>query len=552
MIRILSELVKKALASLDAEGVSFSVEAVKSEGFWDYSTNCALILGKQKGESPIETAKKIVSEIEKEKPKEIEKIEIAGPGFINFYVSREFIIENTKHINSQKENYGKNTALSGKRVLVEYTDPNPFKEFHIGHLMSNAIGESISRLIEFSGAEVKRACYQGDVGMHVAKWIWGIIEAPNSPTSAYMRGHGAYLADENAKKEINEINKKIYERSDEKINKLYDDGKKASLESFGKIYKRLGTKFDENFYFFESESGPVGIEIVKKNFGKVFEESEGAIVYKGERAGLHTRVFITKENLPTYEAKELGLAELKEKKYKSDIPIVVTGNEVKDYFNVVRGAMKEIPELSLFEKKLVHIPHGMLRLPSGKMSSRTGDVITAESLLSDIEKSLREKFDNKDEKTIEQVAVSAIKYSVLKQETGKDIIFDFEKSISFTGNSGPYLQYTFARCQSLLSKGRKDGVLPASNNLSQTTKNIERILIHFPEVVERAGKEYAPHYVATYLHLLSSAFNAFYGGTPIVKKDDLESSYKLFVTEAVGNVLKNGLYLLGIGAPDKM
>ena len=521
----------------------------------DYASSVALSYTKELKISPKELAEKIIAEIEKNKPREVEKIEVAGIGFINFYLSKEFFVESVKEIINTGEGYGKSALLNKQKTIIEYTDPNPFKEFHIGHLMSNTIGESISRIVEWNSAEIKRANYQGDVGIHVAKALWGKIKEPQIAwANAYVLGAKNYEENETAKKEIVELNKKIYERSDEQINTLYDSGKKGSLDAFEQMYKLLGTKFD--FYFFESETGTFGKEIVEKNIGKVFEESEGAVVFKGEKYNLHTRVFINSEKLPTYEAKELGLAKIKFEKYPYDKSIIITANEVNDYFKVLLKVMELIfPDLAA---KTVHISHGMLRLPTGKMSSRTGDVITAESLIGMVKEVVQEKIKDREftqeekEDVTEKVAIGAIKYSILKQSSEKDIIFDFEKSLSFEGNSGPYLQYTAARAQSVLHKAETENIQADTTNTRNVLYPIEKLLPRFPEVVERAGKEYAPHYIATYLIELASAFNAFYANETIVNATDAQSPYKVALTRAVKTILKNGLYLLGIPVLERM
>src|SRR3989344_1663328 len=355
--------IKKKLEKLVPKGAEFSVFRPERPEFGDYSSNVAMV---SKG-NPLEAAEEFKKKLEKSDL--FEKVEVAGPGFLNFFISPEVFIKNVEKITEEKDGYGRNEILSNQKVIVEYTDPNPFKEFHIGHLMSNAIGESLARVFEASGAEVRRANYQGDVGLHVAKAVWGALKQNSSVDwgKAYVAGDRAYKEDESAKKDISAINKKVYERGDAEINKLYDEGKKISLEYFEKIYKRLGTKFD--FYFFESEGGIRGKEIVEDGLKKgVFEESDGAVVFKGERAGLHTRVFLSSEGLPTYEAKELGLAPMKYEKYPYDLSYIITGNEIIDYFRVLMEAMKEMfPDLAA---KTRHVPHGMLRFASGKMSSR--------------------------------------------------------------------------------------------------------------------------------------------------------------------------------------
>ncbi|HBV01141.1 MAG TPA: arginine--tRNA ligase [Candidatus Taylorbacteria bacterium] len=440
--------------------------------------------------------------------------------------------------------------------------------------MSNAVGESIARLFEFSGAKVVRACWQGDVGLHVAKAVWGILknnfqfsifnfqkDAIALLGQAYTTGARAYEADEKAKKEIEELNRKIFEKSDPEINKLYDEGRKISLAHFEEIYKKLGTKFD--YYFFESQEGREGEKIVTEFLKKgVFEKSENAVIFRGEKFGLHTRVFITSQGLPTYETKELGLNKAKFAK-EPDLSqsIIITANEQNDYFKVVLKAMEEIyPEIA---KKTKHISHGMMRFASGKMSSRTGNIITGESLITAMENLVMEKIKDRElpteekQKIAEAVAVGAIKYSILRAGIGSDIIYDFEKSISFEGDSGPYLEYTYARVRSVLRKANvKEGLAFLSLRKAKPSLGLsgglvaERLLYRFPEVVERAAKEFEPHYVATYLIELSAAFNNFYARNKIIGSE--EENYRLALTRAVSIILKNGLYLLGIEAPERM
>ena len=558
-------LLKKAINGK----VEISVTPPENPEFGHYSTNVAFSLAKDWKMSPMEAARDIESRINPPagragnlESRIFEKIAVAAPGFINFWLKPEVFQKELEIILKNKDKYGRNADLKGQKTIVEYTDPNPFKEFHIGHLMSNAIGEAMARLFEWNGAEVKRACYQGDVGMHVAKAIWGIKKGLAAP---YAAGAKAYESDNSAKLEINAINKKIYARSDKEINKIYDTGKKLSLEYFEAIYKKLGTKFD--FYFFESEAGKYGKKIVEDRIKDgVFEKSEGAIVFRGENHGLHTRVFINSEGLPTYEAKELGLADIKHKKYAYDKSVVITGNEVNDYFKVVLAAMKIIfPKLA---EKTLHLSHGMLRLPSGKMSSRTGEVITAESLIQEVEKLVAAKirdreFQPEEEKKIEEiVAIGALKYSILKQAIGGDIIFDFEKSISFEGDSGPYLQYALTRAKSVLEKAENEkinpphkfmwGIKPSLKTTPTEISEIEPMLCRFPEIIERAHKEFSPHYLSTYLTELARAFNGYYAKVKIVDVANKYSPYKLALTAAFAQIMKNGLEVLGIKAPEKM
>lgn len=567
------ELIQHIKDALTAAGVTpgpVVLEHPDDPKHGDYSTNVALLYAKTLKMPPVKLAQALLEHLEKTKPATISKIEVAGAGFINFYLTPEFFAETLMAILKTPDSFGANKIMSGKKVLIEYTDPNPFKQFHIGHLMSNAIGESLSRIIAWSGATVSRACYQGDVGLHVAKAMWGILkEKENFPKEnsklsdrikflgdAYTTGARAYEEDDAAKKEIEAINRKVFEKTDPEINSLYEKGRAWSLEHFEEIYKLLGTKFDH--YFFESEMAHKGLSIVEENLSKgVFEKSEGAIVFRGDKHGLHTRVFINSQGLPTYEAKELGLNKTKfETIADLDESIVITASEQDDYFKVVLKAIEQIfPDIA---KKTRHLSHGMMRFASGKMSSRTGNVVTGESLLIAMENLVQDKMKERElpaamKKKIEAVVgVGAIKYSVLKQATGSDIIYDFDKSISFEGDSGPYLQYAYTRARSVLEKADQEKIKGSVSKFPETTGELLRMLPRFPEVVERSMKEFAPHYIATYLIELAGLFNSYYAKEKIVEKGDELSPYRVAVTAAFAAVMKNGLWLLGIEVPEKM
>jgi arginyl-tRNA synthetase len=498
----------------------------------------------------------------------LEKVSIFAR-FINFTLSKKYFTDVLARVIETGDTFGHNQNLAGKNIIIEYTDPNPFKVFHIGHLMSNSIGESLARLVASSGATVTRANYQGDVGPHVAKVIWGMMklkkEQPKDSElvtaktaflgKAYVFGASEYEENAEAKKEIDAINKKIYEKTDTEINRLYSWGREASLAHFEEIYKKLGTKF--NLYFFESETAPVGLFAVEELLGKgILEKSDGAVVFKGEQYGLHTRVFINSQGLPTYETKELGLSKMKFDRQDYDQSIVITASEQTDYFHVL------LKVLEFYDHRVAnrtrHVPHGMMRFAEGKMSSRKGNVITGESLLADVEKLVQEKMADRDlsaeekAEVAEQVSVGAIKYSILKQSPGKDIIFDFEKSLSFEGDSGPYLQYTHARICSVLAKAVEENISPSLDQV-EDAGDLERLLARFPTVVERAQKEFTPQLITTYLTNLASAFNSYYAGNKIIDAGNAEvSAYRLALAQAVKTVLQNGLFLLGIKAPVRM
>ncbi len=511
----------------------------------DYSTNAAMAYAKELGKNPMELAEEIKSKLD---AKNFSKVEVAAPGFINFFFTPEYFANSlTSEI--------KNNIFAGKKFFIEHTQPNPFKEFHIGHLMNNSIGESVARVVKENGAEVQTATYHGDKGLHVAKAVWAIRNG-TPLKEAYATGHKAFEEDEKAKSEIAEINKKIYEESDIDLNEIYEKGRGESLSFFDDMYKRLGSEFD--YHFFESESGEVGKELVLENLGKVFEEGEeGAIIFRGENfePKTHTRVFLNKDKLPTYEAKELGLAEVKKDFFAYDTSITITANEQDSFFKVVEVAIGEVfPEL---KGKLHHLSHGLLKLPTGKMSSREGNIISAEDLINQVKEKVLEKMkdgevpEEEKDSISEAIALGAIKYTILRSAIGGDIIFDFDKSISFEGDSGPYLQYAIVRANSILKKASPMTVIGELPEGWQTT-NLERLLERYGNVVEKAGVEYAPHDITTYLTELAGEFNSFYASHKIIDDTDPTSPYKLALTDAFVKVMTNGLGLLAIKVPSQM
>jgi len=391
-------------------------------------------------------------------------------------------------------------------------------------------------------------------------------------------GTNDYESDKNAKTEIININKAVYKVAQdnllapeyqkeklkfgdvdasidlEMIKDIYLTGRAWSLEKFDEIYERLGTNFDS--YYFESTAGEVGSKVVMKGLEKsVFEKSDGAIVYKGEQYGLHTRVFINSAGLPTHEAKDLGLPTIKQKDFDYDLSVIVTGNEIDDYFKVVLKALSLInPDLS---SKTKHISHGMLKLTTGKMSSRKGNVITGEELMDMVVNKIEEIISTRQDlseaeklQIKEQVGLSAIKYMVLKPTTGSDIVFDLEESVKYDGNSGPYLQYTVVRANSILKKltGTYD---TEKSDLLDIESELILKLIQFNGVILRCADNYSVHFLSNYLYQLASSFNGYYGQVKIDEGVNTKS-YRVQLVKRVSETLTLGLGLLGIQVPTKM
>ena len=503
------------------------------EQFGDYSTNVAMQLAKEVGKNPREIAEALVGAI---KSPLITKAEVAGPGFINFWLSDEALLA---QMDAKPA-----TPLATQEILVEFGDPNPFKEMHIGHLYSYVAGESLCRLLEGQGATVRRLSYHGDVGLHVAKAIWGMQQgSATSIGEYYQKGAQAYEEDPAAKAAIDEINEHIYAHDNPEIEKLYQQGKDQSFKEFDKILELLNIKTDKRYL--ESDSTESGIGTVKANIGKVFEQSEGAVVYKGEQDGLHTRVFLTSRGLPTYETKDLGLAELKAKDYpQAARSIIVTAHEQAEYFKVMLAALAKIqPELAA---KTTHLYHGFVNLSSGKMSSRKGQVFTAGRLLNDVAQEVKKSF----EKPSPEVEQGAIKYGFLKHRLGSDIAYDPAESVSLEGNSGPYLQYAYARANSIVGKAKSEGAKSKSNKLEPGERSLARKIGEYSEVAEQAAAEMLPSHICTYLYELAQAFNRFYESNRVI--DDKRQAIRLELVRAYTKCLKSGLELLNIPAPERM
>ncbi|MGI8419477.1 MAG: arginine--tRNA ligase [Candidatus Levyibacteriota bacterium] len=593
----IKKLIEKELASLGVE-VLVVVDYPADPAHGDYASNVALISAKKLGKNPKEVAQEIAEKM-RMKNKEwqmFEKIDIAGPGFLNFWIKYDILVASNTSLDVEMG------IFHEKKIVVEYTDPNPFKELHIGHLYSNIIGESLSLLFEASGAQVRRVDYYGDVGMHVAKSLWGLLKKMKQDNvsltdlrqqpltdritylgEGYALGSNAYANDLTVVEEIKDINYLVYMSGQEylqkklgwqpqidyhqylhaenkslytKVKELYEAGKDWSLENFERLYKRLGTTFDN--YYPESIAGERGYKIVKDNIATgIFVESEGAVIFPGEKYGLHNRVFINKLGLPTYEAKELGLAPWKYEDEPYDLSFIVTATEIAGYFGVLIEALKQVnPELG---KKTKPILHGMVRLPEGKMSSRWGNVISVGWLLDEAKARVMSRMSDEilDKEAIaEMVGLAAIKYAFLKSSIGKDIVFDLEESVNFEGNSGPYLQYTYTRAKSVLDKaGKGEGGFDISRTKIKFTSDERRLLCllaRFPEIVDEAATRYAPQVLCTYLFELAQTFNLFYQKSPILKTEEDIRAFRLHLTDKTGAVLKRGLHLLGISVPDHM
>lgn len=563
---IITEHITQVLTSLGIEIPEvISLEHPADVSFGDYSTNIAMVLAKKLGQSPQTLASTLVKEMNKILPDEISKIEVAGPGFINFYLSESFFTESVQYSIEQETMWGKNDVLKNKKVLVEHSSPNLFKPFHIGHMMNNTIGESIVRLARFGGADVVTMSYPSDVSLGIGKAVYillsdGVEKVQALPTlqekleylgDCYVRGTKLYEEDESVQSTIKNITQKIFEKTPGVEYDAYTLGKEINLDYFKTITKTLGSHFDD--FIYESEAGAVGKKLVLENTPAIFTESEGAVIYQGEQDGLHTRVFINKEGYPTYEAKDTGLLSLKFSKYNPDISIFITDHEQTDYFRVVSTAAGKIHKE--WQDKTIHRTHGRMTFKGQKMSSRLGGVPTAKSILDTLIESVHDvaKY-NLTPTDVEHIAIAALKYTILKVQAGKNINFDPETSLSFEGDSGPYLLYSTLRAKSLLEKGESGGVAYSFERpVDVDVTHLEKMLYRFPEVVAQSLSEYAPHHVVGYLTELAGLYNAWYANTKILKADtEAGRRYYMALSKSFYITMQQGLYIMGIEIPEKM
>jgi arginyl-tRNA synthetase len=524
----------------------------------DFATNVAMQLAKPLQRNPRDIAQEITTAMQDNEY--IQQVGVAGPGFINITVDNKVLVGAV--------NAAKQQPLSGMKILVEYSDPNPLKPLHAGHLYTTLVGDAIARIIQNAGAETIRLNYGGDVGLHVGKAMWAVIqhcggedvdavkavehgEVGQWMGKRYAEGHAAYEDNESSKAEIVVANKKVYalhSENDHESNfaQIYWYLRDTSYGLFTDLYKRLQVvEFDR--YIPESEVTPLGVSTVQKQLENgVYEKSDGAIIFDGEKHRLFTNVFINSEGLPTYAAKDVGLSLIKWNDYKFDQSIIITANEQKQYMQVVIKSIEQFaPEPALRTR---HLTHGTLKMQGGvKMSSRLGNVLMANDILD----AAAVAGAASGQATSPEIVLGAIKYALVKTRIGGDVIYDPEESAAMEGNSGPYLQYAHARAKSILNKSTL-AVSDLSEDVALDT--MERTLLskvtEYPEIIEVATRELAPHHICSYLYELAQTFNRFYEQSKVI--NDPREEIRIKLVEYYAQTLKNGLNLIGIHAPEKM
>lgn len=555
MKKIVARILAKHLGKKEEE--ILGLIEISPVGMGDYAFPC-FSLAKEMKKSPVRIAEEIEEKIKL--PKEIEKVQV-NQAYLNFFMNKNFLVEKiVKRILKEKQKYGR--GKENHKVMLEFSQPNTHKAFHVGHIRNTSIGESLSRLYEFQGNKVIRANYSGDTGMHIAKWIWCYKTFHSDEdlsgdeewiASIYVDAVKRLEENPDFQLEVDALNKMLETREDKEINQLWDKTRKLSIDSWKKIYKELNTHFDR--YYFESQMEKRGKELAQKLVNEgIAKVSEQAVIMDLQEYNLGVWVLLRKDGTVLYSAKDLALAEKKFKDYNISKNIYLVADEQQLHFQQLLKTLElmKFPEL----KKCQPVHYGLVRLPTGKMSSRTGNNILYSEFMEDVMEYAREQIKKRHtlnakelEKRALAISIASIKYAMLKQNPGKVIVFVREDALDFEGNTGPYLLYSYARATSILKKSKKK---PKLNQ--EVVDEKESLIIQklgaFPEIAGHAYSQLNPSLVANYTYELSQLFNEFYHTSKVI--DDDREEFRLALVQSFRIVLKSCLDLLGIETIEKM
>lgn len=549
------EQIKKIL--VEVIGIEeVDVEFASNEQFGDYSSNVAL---KNKDIDPQEIAQKIND------LKLTFSANVVGR-FINFKLSNDVLVDNLIQIDSAKEDYGKSNLGNGRLAIVEYSSPNIAKPFGVGHLRSTVIGDAVANLMESLGYKVMRDNHLGDWGTQFGKVIcaikkWGDeeeIEKSENPVQElvdlYVKYHDASKIDPQLDDEARLWFKKL-EDGDIEAKRLWQKCVDWSWVEFDKIYKLLGIEFDKSFNsgrglgesFFEARMASVISELNENNLLKIGEDGAELVFFKDEK--YPPLMILKKDGATLYSTRDLATDKYRKEKYDPDLIINEVGSEQSLYFK----QLYEIEKILGWYKdgQRVHVGHGLFLLDGKKMSTRAGKTVKLDEVLTEaIERA--KKLGNTEGETAKQVGIGAIKYFDLSHQPMTNINFDWDTMFSMDGNSSPYIQYTIARINSVISKVQTTTKTQSFDDLILTDVELSvlRKLAQFQEVIVTAGKTYSPNILCNYLYELASKFNTLYNAEKIIGSEKEE--FKLLLSKSTAQVLKNGLKLLGISSPEKM
>lgn len=566
---IIIERVRNSLNKIRLESKNIYLEHPEKEEHGDYSTNLALeIYARNKKikngncKNPKQIALNIVKELllDENLKTIVSSIEVAGPGFINFRIRDKILIQELLRIKQLGKKYGSSKEGIGKTLIVDYSSPNIAKRFSIGHLRSTIIGQSLYNTYKFIGWKVIGDNHLGDWGTQFGKMIVAIRKWSNKQVdqlsvdeleNLYIKFHKEVDKDPKLEEEARQAFKALEEGKSQEI-QLWRRLVKSSTKEFAKIYDLLKVKFDisigESFY--EKIMPFIVKDAIDK---KVAKKSKGALIITFPDGLLPPAMLLKSDGATTYLTRDLAAIKFRKQKYNPDLYVYEVGAEQTLHFQQLFYAAEL---LGLGSRDVFkHIPHGLIRLKEGKMSTRKGRTIKLEKVL--MESIKRAKKFNSDKQIAKMVGIGAVKYNDLKHAPTTGYVFDWDEVLSLEGNSGPYLQYTYARCISVLRKSGKKLEKYESeivrNKLNTEEINLLRWLYRFSEFVIEGACRFSPNLLCTFLHELSQRYNTFYHKHSVLKADTLQTKkFRLLLTEAVSQVLKNGLSLLGIDTPERM
>jgi arginyl-tRNA synthetase len=569
----ISHIILDSIQSCQKKGIwpVFSVSEVKVEcpkekKNGDYAVSVALEISKILKKNPLEVAEDIKKEIPENFLSIFEKIEIVKPGFINFFLSENYLIDELKRILKEKDKYGSNKIK--KTIVIDYSGPNIAKPFGIGHLRSTIIGQSIYNIYKFLGYKCIGDNHLGDWGTQFGKMIVAIRKWVDKDKisyltvgdleSLYVKFHQEVENNPDLEEEARLWFKKL-EDGEKEARKIWKVCVDTSLKEFNRVYSLLGVKIDNAFgeSFYEDKMMPVVQEVIKK---KLAVPSQGALVIEYSN-GLPPAIILKSDKATNYFTRDLATIKYRINKWKPDFIIYEVGVEQSLHFQQLFEAVGLLGWMD--KKKLVHVAHGLYRSKTGKFSTRKGQTIHLEEILNEAIERARQIIKDskvindlspaKKEETAKIIGIGAVKYNDLSQYHLKDIIFDWDKILNLKGNSGPYLQYTYTRCLSIIGKtGKISGSFDAIK-LNSEEKDILQEMIRFPEMIQEASQKFSPNLICSFAFDLAQKYNLFYQLHPIIKAESKESKIlRLSITLAVAQILKTSLSLLGIDTPEKM
>ena len=562
----IAEVLSKAL-EMDLKELIDFIEVPKDNANGDYAFPCfrlAKILKKSPQVIATETKEKIDLE-----NKNIEKVEVAG-GYLNFYINKNVLTEEViSNIESQEE-YGKAQAQKNKNIIVEYSSPNIAKPFHIGHLRTTGIGQALYNIYKYLGYNTIAINHLGDYGTKFGKMIEGYKRWGNEYTldehpiddllDLYVRINNLCKEDEEVLNLCRENFKKL-ENGDEYCTKIWEKFKDLSLKEFQRVYDMLGTTFDSwNGEAFYTDKMPEVVEILEKS-GHL-EESNGAKIINLEDQGINTPCMVIKSNgSTTYDTRDLAAVLYRARTYDFDKCLYVVAYEQDLHFRQIFASAKYLGLDEKYLKGLEHISYGMVRLKTGKMSTREGTVIKLEDLLNEsiqrVQKIIEEKNPDLEDKEeiAKKIGIGAVIFNNLATGRIKDQVFDWDEVLNFQGETGPYIQYTYVRTKSVLEKV---GYIPKVKDINvecmqdKYSQNIIKLIYNFEDVLNQVTEKNEPSILARYLIDLSKAYSNFYNENKIICDDKELQDARVFLSFATGKVLKQGAELIGMKMPNKM